>query len=46
MIITRIALKDESASTITSHFGGKFEDKSKIVELQNTLNYLSYGFNK
>ena len=32
-------IKDETVSTITSHFGGKFENQSKIVELQNTLNY-------
>ena len=32
-------VEDDSSSTTTSYFGGKFENQSKIVELQNTLNY-------
>lgn len=39
LCVSSRGIKDESASTVTSYFGGKFQDQSKIVELQNTLNY-------
>jgi GTP cyclohydrolase I len=39
LCVSARGIKDESASTVTSYFGGKFQDQSKIVELQNMLNY-------
>ena len=32
-------VKDDTSSTVTSYFGGKFNTQEKIAELQNTLNY-------
>jgi GTP cyclohydrolase I len=39
LCVSSRGIKDESSSTVTSYFGGKFQNQSKIVELQNTLNY-------
>ncbi|WP_367888914.1 hypothetical protein [Polaribacter irgensii] len=32
-------IKDDTSTTVTSYFGGKFDSQEKIAELQNTLNY-------
>jgi len=32
-------IKDDTSTTVTSYFGGKFNKQDKIVELQNTLKY-------
>ncbi|SDT95937.1 GTP cyclohydrolase I [Polaribacter sp. Hel1_33_78] len=39
LCVSSRGVEDDSSSTTTSYFGGKFENQSKIVELQNTLNY-------
>ena len=39
LCVSSRGVKDESSSTATSFFGGKFQNQSKIVELQNTLKY-------
>ena len=38
LCVSSRGVEDDSSSTTTSYFGGKFENQSKIVELQNTLN--------
>lgn len=42
LCVSSRGVKDDTSSTVTSHFGGKFNTQEKIVELQNSLNY---GFN-
>ena len=39
LCVSSRGVEGDSSSTTTSYFGGKFENQSKIVELQNTLNY-------
>jgi GTP cyclohydrolase I len=39
LCVSSRGIKDDTSSTVTSYFGGKFQNESKIVELQNTLNY-------
>jgi len=39
LCVSSRGVKDDTSSTVTSYFGGKFNNQEKIVELQNTLNY-------
>jgi len=39
LCVSSRGIKDDTSSTVTSYFGGKFNTQEKIVELQNTLNY-------
>ncbi|MFY9243686.1 MAG: GTP cyclohydrolase I FolE [Polaribacter sp.] len=39
LCVSSRGIKDETSSTVTSFFGGKFNISEKIAELQNTLNY-------
>jgi GTP cyclohydrolase I len=39
LCVSSRGIKDDTSSTVTSYFGGKFQNEAKIVELQNTLNY-------
>jgi GTP cyclohydrolase I len=39
LCVSSRGIKDDTSSTVTSYFGGKFNTKEKIAELQNTLNY-------
>ena len=39
LCVSSRGVKDDTSSTVTSYFGGKFKKQEKIVELQNTLNY-------
>ena len=39
LCVSSRGVKDDTSTTVTSYFGGKFNTQEKIVELQNTLNY-------
>ena len=39
LCVSSRGIKDETSSTVTSYFGGKFNTQEKIVELQTTLKY-------
>ena len=39
LCVSSRGIKDDTSSTVTSFFGGKFNTPQKIAELQNTLNY-------
>ena len=39
LCVSSRGIKDDTSSTVTSYFGGKFITQEKIVELQTTLNY-------
>jgi GTP cyclohydrolase I len=39
LCVSSRGIKDDASSTVTSYFGGRFQNQSKILELQNTLNY-------
>lgn len=39
LCVSSRGIKDDTSSTVTSFFGGKFNNQSKITELQNTLKY-------
>ena len=39
LCVSSRGIKDNTSSTVTSYFGGKFQNEAKIAELQNTLNY-------
>lgn len=39
LCVSSRGIKDDTSSTVTSYFGGKFSTPEKIAELQNTLNY-------
>lgn len=39
LCVSSRGVKDDTSSTVTSYFGGKFNTQEKIAELQNTLNY-------
>lgn len=39
LCVSSRGIKDDTSSTVTSYFGGKFQNQSKITELQNTLKY-------
>jgi GTP cyclohydrolase I len=39
LCVSSRGIKDDTSSTVTSYFGGKFNSQEKIAELQNTLNY-------
>ncbi|NVJ88144.1 MAG: GTP cyclohydrolase I FolE [Flavobacteriaceae bacterium] len=39
LCVSSRGVKDDTSSTVTSYFGGKFNNQAKIAELQNTLNY-------
>ncbi|WP_438973653.1 GTP cyclohydrolase I FolE [Polaribacter sp.] len=39
LCVSSRGVKDDTSSTVTSYFGGKFNSQEKIVELQNTLKY-------
>ncbi|AQS95154.1 GTP cyclohydrolase I FolE [Polaribacter sp. BM10] len=39
LCVSSRGVKDDTSATVTSYFGGKFNNQEKIVELQNTLNY-------
>ena len=39
LCVSSRGIKDETSSTVTSYFGGKFNTQEKIVELQNSLKY-------
>ncbi|GAB7257458.1 GTP cyclohydrolase I FolE [uncultured Polaribacter sp.] len=39
LCVSSRGVKDDASATVTSYFGGKFNNQEKIVELQNTLNY-------
>lgn len=39
LCVSSRGIKDDTSSTVTSFFGGKFNNQDKIAELQNTLNY-------
>ena len=39
LCVSSRGVKDDTSSTITSFFGGKFNTPEKIAELQNSLNY-------
>ena len=39
LCVSSRGIKDDTSSTVTSYFGGKFNNQEKIVELQNTLKY-------
>lgn len=39
LCVSSRGIKDDTSSTVTSYFGGRFNNQEKIVELQNTLKY-------
>lgn len=39
LCVSSRGVKDDTSSTVTSYFGGKFNSQEKIVELQNILKY-------
>jgi GTP cyclohydrolase I len=39
LCVSSRGIKDDTSTTVTSSFSGKFNSQEKIVELQNTLNY-------
>jgi len=39
LCVSSRGIKDDTSTTVTSYFGGKFNSPEKITELQNTLNY-------
>ena len=39
LCVSSRGIKDDTSTTVTSYFGGKFNKQDKIVELQNTLKY-------
>ena len=39
LCVSSRGIKDDTSTTATSYFGGKFNTQDKIVELQNTLKY-------
>ena len=39
LCVSSRGVKDDTSSTVTSFFGGKFNTPEKIAELQNSLNY-------
>jgi GTP cyclohydrolase I len=39
LCVSSRGIKDETSSTVTSYFGGQFNNQSKIAEMQNTLIY-------
>ena len=39
LCVSSRGIKDDTSSTVTSYFGGEFNNQEKIVELQNTLKY-------
>jgi len=39
LCVSSRGIKDDTSSTVTSYFGGKFNSQEKITELQNTLKY-------
>jgi len=39
LCVSSRGIKDDTSSTVTSYFGGKFNNQEKVTELQNTLNY-------
>jgi GTP cyclohydrolase I len=39
LCVSSRGIKDDTSTTVTSYFGGKFDSQEKIAELQNTLNY-------
>jgi GTP cyclohydrolase IA len=39
LCVSSRGIKDDTSTTVTSYFGGKFNKQEKIVELQNTLKY-------
>ncbi len=39
LCVSSRGIRDETSSTVTSYFGGKFNKQAKIAELQNTLKY-------
>ena len=39
LCVSSRGIKDDTSSTITSFYGGKFESENKITELQNYINY-------
>ena len=39
LCVSSRGIRDETSSTVTSYFGGKFNKRAKIAELQNTLKY-------
>jgi len=39
LCVSSRGIKDDTSSTVTSYFGGTFNNQQKIVELQNTLKY-------
>ncbi|QTD38531.1 GTP cyclohydrolase I FolE [Polaribacter batillariae] len=39
LCVSSRGIKDDTSSTVTSYFGGKFNNQEKIAELQNTLKY-------
>jgi GTP cyclohydrolase I len=39
LCVSSRGIKDDTSTTVTSYFGGKFTSQEKIAELQNTLNY-------
>ena len=39
LCVSSRGIKDDTSTTVTSYFGGKFTKQDKITELQNTLKY-------
>lgn len=39
LCVSSRGIKDDTSATVTSYFGGQFNNQDKISELQNTLNY-------
>jgi len=39
LCVSSRGIKDDTSTTVTSYYGGKFNKQDKIVELQNTLKY-------
>ena len=39
LCVSSRGIKDDTSATVTSYFGGQFNNQDKIAELQNTLNY-------
>ena len=39
LCVSSRGIKDDSSTTVTSYFGGKFNNQEKIIELQNTIKY-------
>jgi GTP cyclohydrolase I len=39
LCVSSRGIKDDTSTTVTSYFGGKFNKQDKITELQNTLKY-------